>query len=111
MKISCVVHTCNSETTIERALRSVIWADELIVVDMCSSDQTIAIAQRFTDHIYSTPVVPRVDGIRNDFVSKAEHEWIFVLDSDEYLAEDGGESIRRLVEQHSRRYDAIAIPR
>ncbi|NCN23920.1 MAG: glycosyltransferase, partial [Candidatus Pacebacteria bacterium] len=50
MRLSVVVQTKNAEQTLEQALRSVAFADELIVVDMESSDTTREIALKFTDN-------------------------------------------------------------
>ena len=110
-RISAIVHTRNSEATIEPALRSLGWADELLVVDMESSDRTVEIAGRYPCEVISTPVAPRVDGVRNRFLARCRHEWIVVLDSDEYLAEDAGEQFREIVREHGDRYDAFAVPR
>ena len=111
VKISAVVHTRNSEATIEPALRSLGWADELIVVDMESSDRTLEIARRFSCKVIPIPLAPRVDGVRSRFLAGCRHDWIFVLDSDEYLAEDAGEQFRSYIRKHGDRYDAFAIPR
>jgi glycosyltransferase involved in cell wall biosynthesis len=111
MKISAIVHTRNSEKTLAKALESISWADELIVVDMESCDKSVEIAESFNAEVYHQAVVPRVDGIRNHYLGKAVNEWILVLDSDEYLAADGERSIRELITTHDRSYDAFAIPR
>jgi len=111
MTLSCIIHTRNSAETLGKALDSVAWADEIIVVDMESTDSTRAIAAKYTQRILSTPVVPRVDGIRQQFLAEASHDWILVLDSDEYLAADARENVAKLLEQYADRYDAFAIPR
>ncbi len=111
MKLSCIIHTRNSAETLDKALDSVAWADDIIVVDMESTDSTRAIAAKYTQRILSTPIVPRVDGIRQQFLAEARHDWIFVLDSDEYLAADAAVNVTNLLEQHGDRYDAFAIPR
>src|SRR5688572_3051003 len=99
MKISAVVHTYNSSETLEKALQSISWADEIIVVDMQSTDRSVEIAHNFTDRIFSVARSPRVDGIRNEYNAKANHEWLFVLDSDEYLAADAKDETAALIEQ------------
>lgn len=111
MKISAIVHTYNSSETLEKALQSIAWVDELIVVDMQSTDRSVEIARNFTDRIFSVAATPRVDGIRNEYNAKAGHDWLFVLDSDEYLAADAKDETATLIEQHGRRYDVFAIPR
>ena len=109
--ITCIVHTRNSEATLEAALASVAWADELLVVDMASEDRTREIAAKYEARILEAPEAPRVDGIRNRYLEAASHEWILVLDSDERLADDGEEEVRRLVAEAGTDVDAFAIPR
>jgi glycosyltransferase involved in cell wall biosynthesis len=109
--ITCIVHTRNSESTVEAALDSVAWADELLVVDMESEDRTREIAAGYATRILEAPVAPRVDGIRNRYLEEARHQWILVLDSDERLADDGEEAVRSLVAEAGTEIDAYAIPR
>jgi len=111
MKISCIIHTRNSGETIERAVASVAWADELIVVDMESTDNTLDIISRHNAKIFHQQIAPRVDGIRNLFLDKAKNEWIIVLDSDEYLPDDAEDNIKSLLNKYNSRFDAFAIPR
>lgn len=111
MKISAIVHTRNSERTLEQALLSVRWVDELVVVDMRSTDRTVEIANAIADRVISTPPTDRVDGIRNHFLDEVTSEWLLVLDSDEWLAEDAGDQLRGLVAEFGTRFDAFALPR
>ena len=110
-KISAIVHTRNSEATVEITLSSLLWADEIVVVDMARVDNTVEIARRFTQRIISIPEYPRVDGIRNRYLEVAEYEWILVLDSDEFLAADAPEALRGLIESKGAKFDAFALPR
>src|SRR4051812_25290056 len=50
-KLSVTVITSNEEEQIEGALASVAWADEIVVVDSNSTDQTVSIARTFTDRV------------------------------------------------------------
>ena len=111
MHLTGIVHTCNSAATLDRALRSLAWVSELIVVDMGSTDGTRDIAARHGAKVLSVPPAPRVDGIRNRYLSQASHDWIFVLDSDEYLAEDAARLVDELLAEHAAQFDAFAIPR
>ncbi|HEY7546257.1 MAG TPA: glycosyltransferase, partial [Blastocatellia bacterium] len=52
MKISATIITRNEERNIADALRSLHWADEIIVVDSESTDRTVEIAREFTDKIF-----------------------------------------------------------
>lgn len=105
------MHTRDSAATLEDALRSLAWADEILVVDMASRDATLEIARRHATRVLETDVAPRIDGIRNRFVDEASGDWVLVLDSDESLADDAGGEIRRLIAAHGADADAFAIPR
>lgn len=111
MRITGIIHTRNSAGTVDRALRSLAWVSELIVVDMGSTDGTREIALRHEAKILDAPVVSRVDGIRNQYLQEASSDWIFVLDSDEYLAEDAAQSVAELIAERGATFDAFAIPR
>ena len=52
-KISVIVITRNEEKNLEACLRSVSFADEIIVVDADSSDSTIKIANKFTKKVFT----------------------------------------------------------
>ncbi len=51
-KISVYMITYNNEETVERALKSVTWADEIIIVDSFSNDRTPEIAKKFTNQFF-----------------------------------------------------------
>ena len=52
VKLSVFIITKNEEKSIERCLRSILWADEVILVDGHSTDKTVEITRRYTDKIY-----------------------------------------------------------
>jgi glycosyltransferase involved in cell wall biosynthesis len=111
MKITCIVHTLDSAATLEAALSSARWVDELLVFDMGSSDATVAIAGRWADRVVQIERAARVDGVRSRCLEEAGGDWILVLDSDESLAADAGAALRALIAEHGGTYDAFAIPR
>ena len=81
-KLSVTVITKNEAADIAGALESVAWADELIVVDSLSTDETVAIARRYTGRV----VVREWPGYvaqKNYAASIASHDWILSLDADE----------------------------
>ena len=85
-KLSVVIHTKNAAETIERALRSVEFADEKVIIDMHSTDQTVKLAKRFTKRIYLHHDVGYADPARNFGLKKARFDWILVLDADEKVS-------------------------
>lgn len=84
--LSVVIHTKNSADTLEATLKSAQFADEIVIVDMHSTDQTVKLAKQFTDHIYQHEDVGYADPARNFGQGKASHNWILVLDDDETVS-------------------------
>lgn len=80
--ISVVVITKNEEDNIEACLKSVSAADELIVLDDNSTDNTVSIAKRFTDKV-STRKMDIEGRHRNYAYSLARNNWVLSLDADE----------------------------
>lgn len=109
--VTTITHTKNAATTLPRLLETTEWAKERIVVDMQSQDETVPIARQAGCRVLEVDDAPCVDGVRNRFLSEATTEWVFVLDADEYLADDGAEGVQELISQHGAGADAFAIPR
>lgn len=85
-KISVLINTLNEEKNLPYALRSVKpWADEIVVVDMYSTDRTVEIARDFGARVYFFERTGYVEPARKFAVDKATNEWILVLDADELV--------------------------
>ena len=80
--LSICVICFNEEHNITRCLESASWADEIIVVDSMSDDQTVEIARKFTDNVIQRPWPGYVEQ-KNFALSKAHGDWILGLDADE----------------------------
>lgn len=107
--LSAVINTKNSEAFLETALESVSFVDEIIVVDMHSSDATQKIAKKFTNTIFLFDDVGYVEPARNFAISKATSDWILILDADEEVPKGLQEKITQLLVQPE--FDAYYIPR
>ncbi|WP_425060450.1 hypothetical protein SCACP_11630 [Sporomusa carbonis] len=88
--ISLCMIVKNEEATIERCLRSVEGiADEIIIVDTGSTDNTKEIVSKFTDKIYDFEWINDFAAARNYAFSHATQEYILWLDADDvFLPED-----------------------
>lgn len=86
-KLSVVINTFNEEKNIERAIKSVSFADEIVVCDMYSDDDTAVIAKKLGAKIMFHKRVGFVEPARNFAISRAEGDWILVLDADEEIPE------------------------
>lgn len=83
--LSVIVHTKNSAATLKKCLRSVKWADQLVVCDMQSSDDSVKIAQEFKAKIVSVKDYGYVEPARNTAIQAATSDWILILDADESI--------------------------
>lgn len=83
--ISIIVIAKNEEEVIEDCLKSVLWADEIIVVvDDKTTDNTTKIAKKYTKKIFRR----KYDWAPNQkqfALDRAKHDWVFVLDADERI--------------------------
>lgn len=95
--VTVTVITKNEAEALADALTSVSWADELIVVDAESADDTVVIARRFTDRVYVRGWNGYVDQ-KNYAASLASHDWILSLDADERVTPALGGEIRTLLQ-------------
>jgi glycosyltransferase involved in cell wall biosynthesis len=108
-KLSVTVISKNEAADIGGALESVGWADEIVVVDSNSTDETVAIARQHTDRVVSRDWLGYADQ-KNYAAAIASHDWILSLDADERVTPALAEEIRRLAAGNPREA-AFRIPR
>lgn len=95
-KVSLVIITLNEETNIERAIQSVPWVDEVVVLDSGSRDRTVEIAKRLGAKTF----VESWRGYRDQKVRAAElaqNDWILSLDADEALSAEAADVAREFL--------------
>lgn len=109
--ISAIVHTRNEAAHIADCLASLQGcADELIVCDMESQDETLNIARRFTPHIVLHPHITNFDRARNVSAMRARFRWILYLDADERIPEGMGPFLRRYLADAGDSFAALQLP-
>jgi glycosyltransferase involved in cell wall biosynthesis len=91
--VTVTIITRNESADIEAALASAAWADEIIVVDAESTDDTVDIARRFTNRVVVRPW-PGYGAQKNYAASLASHDWILSLDADERVTPALADEIR-----------------
>ncbi len=107
-KISAVILCLNEEAMIEDALKSVQFADEILVVDSFSTDRTLEIARRYTDRILQH----KFEGYaaqKNWAHEQAQHDWVINVDADERITPELAREIRELLKKPL--HNAYRIPR
>ena len=97
-KVSVIVNTWNEEENIKRCLESVKdLASEIIVVDMYSTDKTVAIAKKFGAKIFFHKFTSYVEPARNFALRQAQGDWILILDADEEISSDLAKILQELI--------------
>jgi hypothetical protein len=95
-KLSVIIITRDESANIEGALSSVVWADERIVVDSESGDDTAARARQAGARVV-VRAWPGYGAQKNYAASLAQHDWILSLDADERLSDPLAAEIRALM--------------
>jgi glycosyltransferase involved in cell wall biosynthesis len=97
--VTAVIHTLNEIEQIEECIRSVLWADEIYLIDSFSTDGTIERVHKAFPHV-------RVEqreylgaaATKNYAIDRATHDWIFVLDADERVTPELHAEIAKTLE-------------
>lgn len=110
IELSVVILTKNEERNIKDCLESVVgWADEILIIDDNSIDNTVAIARKYTDRI----IVRKMDieGRHRNFVySQAKNLWVLSLDADERVTPELKNEIKDALKVDTK-YNGFTIPR
>jgi glycosyltransferase involved in cell wall biosynthesis len=82
-KVSGVITSFNEEHNIAECIESLLWCDEIILVDSYSTDRTPEIAQRYDKVRFFQRPYFGAGAQKNWAIQHVRHDWIFLLDSDE----------------------------
>lgn len=105
--LSVLIIAKNEAHNIRRTLESVQWADEIIVLDSGSTDDTVAIAREFTVHVYETDW--QGYGIQKQrALSYATGDWVLNLDADETVSEALKVEMQKAM--NTTKYDGFRVP-
>lgn len=87
MKLSVVIIAKNEEAKIADCIKSAQFSDDIIVIDDCSTDATAQISKELGAQV----IVHKMKGYatqKNFGISKARHDWVFILDADERISNE-----------------------
>ncbi len=108
-RISAYIIAYNEEEKIQPAVNSVLWADEIIVADSYSTDNTAKIAESLGAGVVQIPF----DGfgnLRNSAIAHCTGEWIFSLDADERCTPEVRDEIFDIINSDPSQ-DVFFVPR
>jgi glycosyltransferase involved in cell wall biosynthesis len=109
MMLSAVIITYNEESNIGRCLQSLVGiADEIIIVDSASTDNTCSIAEQYGATIIQHPFAGFA-AQKNLAAQAATHNWVLSLDADEVLSEELKSAISQV--KNNAAYDAYFLKR
>ncbi len=108
--LTVIVMTKNEEQFIERCVRSVSWADEVLVLDSCSSDKTREIAASLGANVYEQEWLGWPSQ-RNKAVSLAKNDWVFFVEADEIVTPELARSIQEVMSGPMDERDAYSVDR
>jgi glycosyltransferase involved in cell wall biosynthesis len=107
--LSVAIVVLNEEERLRACLESVVWADEIVVVDAGSSDKTMAIAREFTDRA----MFRAWDGYgaqKNFALGQCRGDWLLSIDADERVPDALREEIQATI-RSDRREVGYYLPR
>ncbi len=101
MGLSVVIITKNEELSLTSALQSVDFADEIIVLDSHSTDQTRAISERFGARFLESSDWLGFGVQKNRVLAEASEDWVLSLDADEWLSADLAKEIQAVTKSRT----------
>ena len=107
--LSIAIITHNEALCIRACLESVTWADEIIVVDSQSSDDTVAICREYTDRVLVRPW-PGFAQQKQFALDLCRGDWVLSLDADERVRPDLAAAIKRVCRENGQ-FDGYRIAR
>jgi glycosyltransferase involved in cell wall biosynthesis len=109
MGLSVTIITKNETANIRDCLESAAWADEIIVVDSGSEDDTVAICREYTDKVFIHKDWQGFGIQKNRALQYATQDWILSLDADERVTPALRTQIEKAIKDST--YSAFSIPR
>ena len=102
--------TKNEADKIARAISSVAWADEVLIIDSGSADATRELAESLGARVVEQPWLG-FSAQRNRGAALARHDWIFYLDADEVVTDKLAGSVKTVLAGTPDPKDAYAVDR
>lgn len=109
-KISALIICKNEEKNIEECIKSILWCDEVLVIDSYSIDNTINITKKYTEKIFQNEWKGFAEQ-RSFALSKANYDWVFSIDADERCTIELENEIKDLLKKNNIEEDGFRIPR
>jgi glycosyltransferase involved in cell wall biosynthesis len=107
-RLSVIVIAHNEALNIQDCVRSAAFADEVLVLDSCSTDDTVALAEAAGATVVTTDW-PGFGRQKNRAIDAARGDWLFSLDADERISPELAREIRQVLNRA--KYSVYTVPR
>jgi len=107
--ITALITVYNQKDRIKRCIDSVLWADEILVVDSFSDDGTVDILRGYEKVKLEQREYKNAAEQKNWALERVKTKWVLILDSDEWLSREALESVKRALS--SNQYDGYRMRR
>jgi len=113
IRVSALIFTRNEEKRLKVLLEDIVGiVDEVVIIDACSTDETIDVARKYGARIFETKPLGYVEPCRMFGLSKVSHDYVLYLDCDERLNTNLKATLRQIVNKmHQDGISAIYILR
>jgi glycosyltransferase involved in cell wall biosynthesis len=108
--ITIVIIAFNAESKIENTLKCFLKWKNLIVIDNNSTDNTVEISSKYTEHIYHSSLSGLAE-IRNFAITKVKTKWVLFIDSDELLNDLNQKELKKIFLSKKNKYDGYWFSR
>lgn len=108
--LSVIIITCNEAPNIRKTLDSVGFADEIIVLDSGSTDNTTAICREYTDRVFDTDW-PGFGPQKNRALGYVKGDWVLSIDADEVITPKLSQEIMHTIQCSNTDINAYAVTR
>lgn len=110
LKVTAFTVVYNEEKRIEKLLKSLMWADEIIVYDKHSTDLTVQLAQKYTDRIIKIPFSDGGATAVFNVLDDSKNEWLYTTTAAGLIHPQLIEEVGKLIGDSNFTYDVIEVP-
>jgi len=109
MKLTVVILTKNEELNIADCIKAVKFADEILVIDDNSNDQTVNIANKLGAKVIKRFLNENYASQKNFALKEAKNDWVLFVDADERITKELENEIKNALTES--RYSAFRFRR
>jgi glycosyltransferase involved in cell wall biosynthesis len=111
LPLTALVSSHNEAALLPRCLDSIAFCDELIVIDVASTDETRAVAEAHGARVVAHPYVGIAEAARVTVAPQARHDWLLVVDPDEVVPGALADEVAKLLPELPADVAAVDAPR